>query len=444
MHFPDPDVKSSWDATRSTVHNLKVRLAVTKVMEKDGKQSRVALAQVHKTSEDGILVYLDGAAGKLKWKQDSQVQSGSLGDYTLGTYVNVGLSVRDGMCTIYVDDEPMAEGKLTGPSARTCYFKTGCYNQDSSRDGYPAEAVNEVRVAAVKVQHDVPWASGGYDPVGPGVGTGKTGEQGNPPIEGPQTHGDKPSKLIQFAGPDQAWKLNLDVDDAGDHGGEAGSVEISAKDLAEGFAHPGHFEVVEDGTAVRFRSHLNGALTGHTGYPRTELREMKPGSPSELEAWDIKSADDTVHRLTAQVKVTHAPSTPDHQGVVIGQIHDTGPHGEGGKDILEIIYDGKKKALGYRWLGPTQNERLIDHYEPGEGWFTYRVEVRSGTVKIAVDTGNGFEVKVTRTGVSEKNCYFKAGAYTQSSTSKQPHTAKPDDYGEALFRSINVETEPAP
>lgn len=35
----------------------------------------------------------------------------------------------------------------------------------------------------------------------------------------------------------------------------------------------------------------------------------------------------------------------------------------------------------------------------------------------------------------------KAGAYTQSSVIKQPGTARPDDYGEALFTSIVTETE---
>ena len=97
-----------------TVHNLKVRLAVTKVMEKNGKRSRVAVAQVHKTSEDGILVYLDGQSRQLRWKQDSEVQDGSLGAYTLGEYVNIGLSVRGGECTIYV--ERRGEGR--GPAHR--------------------------------------------------------------------------------------------------------------------------------------------------------------------------------------------------------------------------------------------------------------------------------------------------------------------------------------
>ena len=98
------------------------------------------------------------------------MQPDPLGAYTLGEYVNIGLSVHDGVCTIYVDDVAEAEGKLTGPAAKTSYFKAGCYNQDNNRDdGYPRNSFNEVHVAAVRVQHDVPWAPGGYDPIGPGV-----------------------------------------------------------------------------------------------------------------------------------------------------------------------------------------------------------------------------------------------------------------------------------
>ena len=436
MHHPHAEKESSWDATGSKVHNLKVRLAITKVMERNGKRSRVAVAQVHKTKKFGIIVFFDGESGELKWKQESPSEKGSLGSYRLGDYVNIGLSVRDGKCKIYVDDVEKAEGKLVGDLAKTCYFKTGCYNQDNNRDdGYPKTAFNEVHVAAVKVQHGVAWAPGGYEPIGPGVGTQKS------------EHGSTPRDVIASI-KDKRWKLNLDTDKDGEHTAAAGSLEIPAEDLAKGFVDPGHFEVVDGGAAVRFLSHLNGALTGNTGYPRTELREMKAGHPSQGAAWDISNDDDALRRLVAEVKVAHAPSTPNHQGVVIGQIHDTGNDHVKGRDILEIMYDGKKKAVGFRWDNghgdaTWQPERLIDHYEAteamDEGWFSYRVEVRSGTVEIAVDTGNGFEVKARRSDVSEKDCFFKAGAYTQSSTSKQDD-AKPHDYGEALFRSIVVDS----
>ena len=41
-------------------------------------------------------------------------------------------------------------------------------------------------------------------------------------------------------------------------------------------------------------------------------------------------------------------------------------------------------------------------------------------------------------GVDSPKCYFKTGAYTQSSVIKQPDTADPDDFGEAVFRSIVI------
>ena len=184
MHHPDVSASPTWDAAGSQVHNLKVRLAVTKVMEKNGKPSRVAIAQVHKTSEDGILVYLDGESGKLRWKQDSEVQDGSLGAYTLGEYVNIGLSVRGGKCTIYVNDVAKAEGRLTGvggedatsrPAAttRTTTATTATRDERSTRCTSPRS----------RVQHGVPWAPGGYDPVGPGVRPTEGGEPKEPPGE---------------------------------------------------------------------------------------------------------------------------------------------------------------------------------------------------------------------------------------------------------------------
>ena len=70
------------------------------------------------------------------------MQPDPLGAYTLGEYVNIGLSVHDSVCTIYVDDVAEAEGKLTGPAAKTSYFKAGVYTQANNRqehaekDGY--------------------------------------------------------------------------------------------------------------------------------------------------------------------------------------------------------------------------------------------------------------------------------------------------------------------
>ena len=246
------------------------------------------------------------------------------------------------------------------------------------------------------------------------------------------THASKPRDLIQFAGPDQAWKITLDVDEDQKHKPGAKALEKSAAFLAAGTdldAFDGHFEVAENGTAVRFLSHLNGANTNTSGYPRTELREMQAAHPDKEASWTISEDDHSEHHLTARVKVTHAPKTPKHQGVVIGQIHQADPN----RDLLEIMYDGKKKAVVYRWLGETQHEQLIEGYTLGD-WFTYQVDVVEGTVSISID---GHE-KMNRD-VSAETCSFKAGAYTQSNSAQDGADAH--DYGEALFRSIVVRTK---
>ena len=268
------------------------------------------------------------------------------------------------------------------------------------------------------------------------------------------THSSKPCNLIDFAGPNQWWKLTLDVDEKLKHPTNKLATEINAHDLANGYTlvlkdkhgepEP-HFDVLDDGgPAVRFRSYLDGALTGHTGNPRTELREMTGTGDHDEAGWTISTSDHSTHRLTATVKVTHAPSTPKHQGVVIGQIH-TGKNG-GNFDLLEIMYDQKRKAVGYRWDDGTpehdgvwQDELLVDDYEPGSSWFTYRVTVSKGTVVISVDVhdGHGFRELKPKKDVSAKGCYFKAGAYTQSHVGQTG--AKATDYGEALFRSIVVD-----
>ena len=137
------------------------------------------------------------------------------------------------------------------------------------------------------------------------------------------------------------------------------------------------------------------------------------------------------------MKVTRAPKTPDHNRVSIGQIHD-------GDDLVQIMYDGKKKVVGYTWddgngNGKWQPELLIENYAPGERWFTYRIEVEERTVRILIDDGQGFKQKAVKTGVSRDGCYFKAGAYTQSHVGQSG--AEAGDFGEALFRSIEVEVD---
>ena len=255
----------------------------------------------------------------------------------------------------------------------------------------------------------------------------------------------KPCDLIQFAGPTQAWMLNLDVDADGKHSGvgdehkNGRSDERTAAQLTDHedpFTLKDHFEVdKKTGTAVRFRAHVNGATTEHSPNPRTELREMQAAHPTKPAKW--KTTGSTLRSLTAEVAVTRAPSTPGHARVAIGQIHTDSD------DLLEIQYDEERGQIGWTWPDPDhpnkgkwqEDKPLIENYQPG-AWFTYRIEVESKTVRILVKLAGQHEFveRARKDHVSESGCYFKAGAYTQSNPS-QDH-AVGTDYGEALFRSI--------
>ena len=139
------------------------------------------------------------------------------------------------------------------------------------------------------------------------------------------------------------------------------------------------------------------------------------------------------------MKVTRAPKTPNHNRVSIGQIHD-------GDDLVQIMYDGKKKVVGYTWddgngNGKWQPELLIENYAPGDRWFTYRIEVQAAHGPHAHRRRPGVQAEGREdVGCRGTSCYFKAGAYTQSHVG-QHRCRRADDFGEALFRSIVVEVD---
>jgi poly(beta-D-mannuronate) lyase len=107
--------------------------------------------------------------------------------------------------------------------------------------------------------------------------------------------------------------------------------------------------------------------------------------------------------------------------VVCGQIHDAN------EDILEIMYDGDKNAIVYRWMGKAQDDHLIAGYQLGT-FFTLQVDVAGGQVTISVDGERKASRSATNTG-----CYFKAGCYTQSNVATEHDKTR---YGEVWIRNV--------
>lgn len=228
----------------------------------------------------------------------------------------------------------------------------------------------------------------------------------------------RPSDLIEFDGPHAAWKITLDLPP----GGGTNAEEESAATLANGFVAPPSFTVVDNGSAVSFRASVDGARTSeNTKYPRTELREMQAAAPTKPASWSIDDSGPEPRSMQYDVAVVAAPKKKPQ--VVCGQIHDADA------DVLEIMYDGKKEAIVYRWLGDTQPNALIEDYALGT-FFTLRIEAASGEVKIYIDGDR----KATKSATND-GCYFKAGCYTQSNMDIE-HDAQ--QYGEVWIRNMHV------
>ena len=224
-----------------------------------------------------------------------------------------------------------------------------------------------------------------------------------------------PSQVLDL----RNWKLTLPIDANGD--GKAD--EILQPQLASFVLVP-PFHVSLDGTGVVFWANCGGATTSGSGYPRSELREMNGGTGA---AWG--TADGHVHTMTLREAITHVPDVK--REVVAGQIHDSRD------DVIEIRYSQNYKVPGKNYLFVEASESgtsrdlgaLDDHYVLGIP-FDLKIEAANGMINVWY---NGLlKVSYPRTSTGD---YFKAGAYTQSNTSKGD---LPSAYGEVVIHDLVV------
>jgi len=213
--------------------------------------------------------------------------------------------------------------------------------------------------------------------------------------------------------------LTLPIDATGD--GKAD--EILQPQLASFMLVP-PFHVSDDGAGVVFWANCGGATTSGSGYPRSELREMNGGTGA---AWG--TADGHVHTMTLRESITHVPDVK--REVVAGQIHDSRD------DVIEIRYSQNYKVPGKNYLFVEASESgtsrdlgaLDDHYVLGIP-FDLKIEAANGMINVWY---NGLlKVGYPRTSTGD---YFKAGAYTQSNTSKGD---LPSAYGEVVIHNLVV------
>lgn len=165
-----------------------------------------------------------------------------------------------------------------------------------------------------------------------------------------------------------------------------------------------------------FRAPVNGVTTSGSGYPRSELREMKGAS---LASW---SSSVGVHMMVIEGAITHLPL--NKKEVVFGQIHDAND------DVIVFRLEDKKLWVN---VGGKNVHLLTDKYELGtkirlvfkvQGDKTYCYYNGEVTIDYTLDK-------------KYSGAYFKAGCYTQSNCTKET-VCSPDNYGETLLFKLEV------
>lgn len=205
------------------------------------------------------------------------------------------------------------------------------------------------------------------------------------------------------------WKLTLPS-------GEPGKPTEVEWPALHTFVHDQFFFVDARTHGVVFRAPVGGVTTAHSRYPRSELREMAGGGVDKA-AWSTTRG---LHVLTVTEAVTHLPVAKPE--VVAAQIHDATDDVvmvRLERDRLFVEADGKD-------VGTLQSE-----YRLGMP-FTLRLEASRGHVRVYFDGTSAPAVDLER---AASDCYFKAGAYTQSNPTRGD---EPSAYGEVEILRLDV------
>jgi len=183
------------------------------------------------------------------------------------------------------------------------------------------------------------------------------------------------------------WKLTLPINDA---------EEITQPEL-DSYSNDKYFCVNSTGTAVTFAAPCGGDTTEHSDYPRCELREMTDEGTSEA-SWSTTSG---THTMVIEQKVMELPVVKPH--VVVGQIHDSSD------DVIMIRLEDEKLFVE----ADGDNIGTLDSdYSLGTK-FTVKIVAEDGYIKVYYNGSKKVTYHKEKSG-----CYFKAGMYTQSNTSK--------------------------
>lgn len=235
-----------------------------------------------------------------------------------------------------------------------------------------------------------------------------TGVSACPPEKRDEPNLTPPASVISLL----EWGLNIPFNSTGNDGIANRSGWIEQPDLAR-YLLPWYFETNDCDSGVIFRAHTNGATTGGSGYPRSELREMTADGSDQAE-WTSAQGR---HTMRIVQSVNSLPAVKSH--LVAGQIHNDDD------DITVIRLEGSKLYMtdGNEKLNPP----LTESYELGTPFevlyvvednvtsLFYRLRPDIGTDDPApdpIDPDDDTPDKILEGAYG--GAYFKAGCYVQS------------------------------
>lgn len=219
----------------------------------------------------------------------------------------------------------------------------------------------------------------------------------------------KPADVLDLS----VWKVTLPTPI-----GSTGDPDEVKQPSLDNFEKPSYFYTACPGPVVVFNAPVNGATTSGSGYPRSELREMKKSNPTQETAWNSGSG---THTLEGELAFTHLPGGKPH--VVGMQIHGADD------DFTVLRLEG---STLYATKGDdTHNKTLMTGYSLGT-YIKVKMVASSAGVKYYIND----VLKGTVSGTSN-GCYFKAGCYTQANDSGESGKTG-TGYGEVRYKSVKV------
>lgn len=207
------------------------------------------------------------------------------------------------------------------------------------------------------------------------------------------------------------WSLTVPADVDGEVSGDAITIDPARLKGSNGY-QSNWFYTDADG-AMTFWTPVNGATTGGSSHPRSEMREQLV-SGSDSHNWDECGTS----ILDAQLKVI---SVPSDNIVIVGQVHG---YGIAPLVIVYFRYDPEigsgqliAKSQTYPEQGPPyQVHTLASGIKLGQ-IFLYQIKVAQGLAAVSYNNGAPATMTLDPSWDSE-TFYFKAGAY--------PHVAGTD------------------